>query len=73
MMIGTKPWFDEHRAGRATLAQRAAFDLGCQAEQLQFTCLGPNSNCNTVGASGCEKKATYVFTGSEWVMNSTRQ
>lgn len=69
-ITGTKAWFDSNNAGKKTLAERASFDLGCPANELQFTCIGPSSNCTSVGVSGCDKKAVYMIVGSAWVMNS---
>lgn len=67
---GTTPWFEQNRTGKQSLAQRAAFDLGCPAPSLQYQQLG--SNWRTVGVAGCDKHATYVFDDSRalWVQNS---
>ncbi|EYF05185.1 hypothetical protein [Chondromyces apiculatus] len=70
MMIGSQPWFDQHDYGKKALAERASFDLSCAREQLQFLCVGPGSDCSSVGVSGCDKKATYEFVADRWVMNN---
>ena len=70
MRIGTQEWFDQHSYGKKTLAERASFDLSCPAADIKFLCVGPGSDCSSVGASGCAKKAVYVFIADKWVMNS---
>ena len=70
ILIGTPEWFEANSYGRKTLAARASFDLSCPAGDIKFLCVGPGSDCSSVGASGCEKKAVYVFVGDKWVMNS---
>jgi hypothetical protein len=50
--------------------KRAAFELGCSENQLQFRELGES----TVGVEGCGKKAVYVWaTGAGWVNNSASE
>ncbi len=72
MLIGTQPWFDQNSTGKSTLSKRASFDMSCPEAQLTFACLGAGQPCESVGVSGCEKKATYLFVdNSAWVMNST--
>ena len=73
MWIGTQEWFNQHRAGKKTLAERASFDLSCAVDGLKFVCVGSGSDCSSVGVSGCEKKAVYVFVAGKWVMNSDSQ
>ena len=47
--------------------KQASFELGCPASDLQLTEL----NVNTVGVSGCGKKAVYKsVTGAGWVNNT---
>lgn len=47
--------------------KQAAFELGCQESELQVTEL----SVNTVGVSGCGKKAVYkLVTGAGWVNNT---
>jgi hypothetical protein len=70
MLIGTPEWFEANSYGKKALSERASFDLSCPAGEVQFACVGPGSNCSSVGASGCEKKAVYVFVADKWVMNS---
>jgi hypothetical protein len=45
---------------REELFPRAAFDLECPRAELQAHCLD-NGNCETVGVTGCGKRATYVL------------
>jgi hypothetical protein len=71
LFIGSPEWFAQHSYGRAALARKAAFDLGCTEEQLSFTCLGANEQCDSVGVTGCAQRATYVFVQDEWVMNTS--
>jgi hypothetical protein len=70
-MMGSPAWFADHSAGKASLARKAAFDLGCTEDKLEFTCLGHGGDCTSVGVVGCEHKATYVFREPDWVMNSS--
>ena len=70
VFIGTPEWFESNSYGRKTLAERASFDLSCPAGDIKFLCVGPGSDCSSVGASTGEKKAVYVFVANKWVMNS---
>jgi hypothetical protein len=70
VIIGTPEWFEANSYGKKALAERASFDLSCPAGAITFLCVGPGSNCTSVGTSGCEKKAVYVVDGNKWVMNS---
>ncbi|MCR9163003.1 MAG: hypothetical protein ACE37F_14890 [Nannocystaceae bacterium] len=54
------------------LKKRAAFDLDCDADSLKMTQLRPGSMAS-IGVAGCDAKATYLWTGSEWVMNNTSE
>lgn len=72
-------------AFRATGLSRAAFELGCRADQLRLSPLTAN-RClqrddgvyvcanEQMGVEGCGKKTTYVFPalghGDTWVRNS---
>ena len=53
--------------------KRASFDLACPADKLKFVELGHDKNAlvTTVGAEGCERKATYVYIseGSGWALD----
>jgi len=66
----------------ATLRSRAAFDLGCPAEQLQFFKIDDR----TAGVSGCNRQATYILmcdrndydrrdesTGCTWLVNASAE
>ena len=59
---------------RKEVIPRATFELSCPGEQLTGQCL--DESCNTVGVSGCGKKATYVYLkqphslSGQWVMNT---
>jgi hypothetical protein len=70
ILIGTPEWFEANSYGKKALSERASFDLSCPAGDLKFLCVGPGSDCSSVGASGCEKKAVYVLVADKWVMNS---
>jgi hypothetical protein len=70
ILIGTPEWFEANSYGKRALSERASFDLSCPAGDVKFLCVGPGSDCSSVGASGCEKKAVYVFVADKWVMNS---
>ena len=70
VFIGTPQWFESNSYGRKTLAERASSDLSSPAADIKFLCIGPGSDCTSVGTSGCEKKAVYVFVGTKWVLNS---
>lgn len=76
MRIGTEEWFNQHPAGKASLSKRASFDMSCPAADLQYVDVGTGPSWttvgySTVGVSGCEKKATYIFVNnSKWVLNS---
>jgi hypothetical protein len=48
-----------------TLKSRAAFDLECSSAQLQVADLDDQ----TAGVRGCGRRATYIWTGTTWVMN----
>jgi len=70
---------------KSDLVKRASFDLSCSEQELQLTILSKMSACGgdeyhcaqTVGVTGCAKKATYVRTdsggGPTWVRNSEVQ
>jgi hypothetical protein len=63
------------RSFREKALQRAAFELGCAADQIQFTVLQRNDGfgCagSQVGVVGCGKKAVYVCTvHQDWVNNT---
>ncbi|NUP12355.1 MAG: hypothetical protein HOW73_40435 [Polyangiaceae bacterium] len=70
-IIGTQEWFDQHSYGKQALAKKASFDLSCPAADLEFVCIG--NDCTSAGATGCDKKASYVFVENKWVMNSDSQ
>jgi len=70
VLIGTPAWFEANSYGKKALAERAGFDLSCATGDIKFLCVGPGSDCSSVGVSGCEKKAVYVFVADKWVMNS---
>lgn len=69
----------------ATALPRAAFELGCSAEQIQLTPLNSKSclrrddgayvcSGGQMGVQGCGKRTTFVFPplgqGDDWVRNS---
>ena len=49
-----------HGNRRDAVMKRAQFDLDCPAEKLTLSDIGDE----TIGASGCSKKAAYVFQGN---------
>jgi hypothetical protein len=72
---GTPEWF---QAQRASMHQRASFDLSCPEKELKFVPLGDsadgfyaNGNYTTIGAAGCGQKATYVHIDGKWVMSNS--
>ena len=69
-IIGTEEWFNQHATGKASLSKRASFDMSCPAADLQYVDVSTRSNYSTIGVSGCEKKATYLFVSLKWVLNS---
>ena len=59
--------FEDFKQPNSGGLQRAAFELECPESQLQVTDLG----IQTVGVSGCSKKAIYKYAaGAGWVNNS---
>ncbi|MDQ3034814.1 MAG: hypothetical protein M3Y87_20560 [Myxococcota bacterium] len=60
-----------------SLKTRAAFDFGCDEQQIRVTNLG----ANTRGVEGCGHRATYVLdcssysfgncTGGDWIANTS--
>ena len=58
--------------------ERATFDLSCPKEKVSVQELGhdPDEGVNTIGVSGCGKKATYVNAGGRmaptWAMDSAQ-
>ena len=53
--------------GASIVPQRAAFDFGCQESQISLV----DAGAGAVGATGCGKKATYIYVnGTGWVRNS---
>ena len=50
------------------LVQRASFDLDCPEDELQIRSLGDE---HTQGASGCGRRATYLFDAphKRWLLN----
>lgn len=46
--------------------------MDCDADSLKMTQLRPGSMAS-IGVAGCDAKATYLWTGSEWVMNNTSE
>ncbi|HWE30657.1 MAG TPA: hypothetical protein VHB97_21770 [Polyangia bacterium] len=62
-------------SGGDTLLQRATFDLGCAAEQMQAQVLqrvGMFQVASSVGVRGCGRQATYMRsagTSGTWVLN----
>jgi hypothetical protein len=48
--------------------QRAAFDLNCQDEKIQVVEIG---NGRTFGATGCNRRATYVVDCTDWTRSSS--
>jgi hypothetical protein len=57
------------RGARDSLGSRAAFDMQCPEERLEMTEFSENS----YGISGCGRRASYVWNGSSWVLNSAVQ
>lgn len=57
---------------RTAVSSKAAFDLGCPAEQLQLTALSSEAmERATYGVTGCGKKASYIYVpGGGAVLNS---
>ena len=61
-----------------SVQNRAAFDLSCPKEQVSVVEIehDPDEGVNTIGASGCGKKATYVNAGGRmaptWAMDSAQ-
>ena len=58
--------------------KRAAFELGCPADQLTMTVLERNDGLgcagSQMGVSGCGKKAVYVCDRSQnWINNTGAQ
>lgn len=71
VIIGTPEWFEANSYGKKTLSERASFNLSCPAPDMKFLCVGPGGDCSSVGVSGCDKKAVYLFVANtKWVMNS---
>ena len=74
--------FRDHR-NRAIddLITRAAFDLDCPVGQLKLVPLGDDrfdtdrsvQVSRTMGVSGCERRATYLYDRYTWVMNNGTQ
>ena len=65
-------WLDKDIAA---VRPRAAFDLGCAAEQLQLVVVAVTPDQDSVpsqiGASGCGKRSVYIeVPGGSWVKNS---
>jgi len=53
--------------GASIVQQRAAFDFGCRESQINRV----DAGAGAVGATGCGKKATYIYVGGTgWVRNS---
>lgn len=53
---------------RATLVQRATFELDCPSDRLTVTELG---DYRTQGVAGCDRKAVYVLSPQgQWLLNS---
>ena len=64
---------DANDTSQEKLRKRAAFDLDCEADRVDFEPLEsyPNGYVTTWGVVGCGHKATYVRSSSgTWVMNS---
>lgn len=51
---------------RDTGLPRAAFELECPESSLQVVELSHGS----MGVSGCNKKAIYVWAGGQWINNT---
>ena len=60
---------------------RAVFDLNCPAEKISITVLKDTADGmiggsradlggSSVGVQGCDQRATYVYNGEAWVLNS---
>lgn len=65
-------------ARQADLRNRASFDLGCPAQQIELTPLDNNAAHYGIGATGvrgCGRQATYLWDGYRrlWVMNDAGQ
>ncbi len=61
---------------RASVKQRAAFDMSCSQTELTLTPLTEETlqGANSYGVEGCGKRAVYVRTttssGDVWVLNT---
>jgi hypothetical protein len=68
-VYGSKAQFDE--STKEPLLKRASFDMSCPAGSLTVSPVGQQSDgYDSVGVSGCEKKATYLYYGGKWILNS---
>ncbi len=71
-----------------TLAPKAAFDLQCDAAQLEFANLGPAEGpqwwdgqkevlvhdlSTQQGVTGCGRRGRYVYHRGEWILNADTQ
>jgi hypothetical protein len=69
---GTTKWWLKDQD--QLLARRAAFDLNCDAAQIQVVPLGQEDfKYKAVGVKGCGETATYLWNdgSSTWVQNRT--
>jgi hypothetical protein len=69
---GSTEWWQTYQSQK--LAQRAGFDLNCDAQQLKFVPLGDqNFEYKTVGVQGCGETATYLWNDGNltWIENRT--
>jgi hypothetical protein len=72
---GFEVYEDQWNRDRRSLLSRAAFDLSCPEDQIVLKILNSayGEYAGTVGAMGCDKKATYLrvpYTGT-WSMDSS--
>ena len=73
---GDCDWYSVKKLRHDQLLSRVSFDLGCQPNQLTITAI----DTGTVGVSGCEHRATYVWncphspelfsSSCNWIMNN---
>ena len=72
--IDPAPWQKDQQA----IAQRASFDLNCDANSLNMKIIaiagayGLADWVSQVGVSGCGQSGVYVRTQQGWLLNSTR-
>ena len=61
-----------NKGAKDDLSKRASFELNCPAEKLEYTVLQKRADgyVTSYGVSGCEKRAVYVISGFQWLLNS---